>query len=133
MRVKVSLPAAELKRELQARVNRTRAEKLTAGFEFDGHRYDTDPASLLNLTAVVAALGIGVPLPKDFVWRSADNISVQHTAESLSSLAAALLEYTNAVYARSFELKDRIETEESPQQVDARGGWPEPRQGKKNR
>lgn len=133
VRVRVTIPDAELRSELKARVTRARAEKLSGGFEFDGHRYDTDPQSLLNLTAAVAAVAAGIPLPNGFAWRSADNINVPHNAESLLSLSAAVLEFTSAVYAKSWELKDRIETDESPQLVDARGGWPEPRQGKKTK
>lgn len=125
MRFNATLPDAELRRTLQNKVNLIRDGLIFGGCKYDGHRYDSDARSVQNITATVAAISAGVPLPDGFVWRSADNQSVPHTAESLTALAGTLLDLVNACYARSFALKDEIITAEDPSTVDLQAGWPE--------
>jgi hypothetical protein len=124
MQFKATLPREQLIRALHDKVNERRAEKLDAGVNYGGHAYDTDAQSIQNITAVVAALGGGIPLPTGFVWRTADNISVEHTSGSLMWLAAAMLEYSNAVYSHSFSLKDQISEAENPSTIPLNEGWP---------
>lgn len=125
MQFKATLPDAELRRTLQNKVNEIRDGLIFGGCEYDGHRYDSDARSIQNITATVAAISAGVPLPDGFVWRSADNESIPHTAESLTALAGTLLDFVNACYARSFTLKDEIGASEAPELVDINEGWPE--------
>lgn len=105
-------------------VNRRRAEILSGGLTFGGHRYDTDQTSLQNLTATVASISAGIALPDPFYWRSADNALVPHTAESISLLAASVLQFVNTVYGVSWEKKDLILASVSPERIDLSSGWP---------
>jgi hypothetical protein len=124
MQFKATLPRDQLIRALHDRVNEIRQEKLNGGCTYNGHAYDTDAQSIKNITAVVAALSSGIPLPSAFVWRTSDNISVEHTAGSIVWLAGTMLEYSNSVYSASFAIKDAISTAENPSTIPLNEGWP---------
>jgi hypothetical protein len=121
---KATLPRDQLVRALHTRVNEIRETKLRGGCTYNGNTYDTDTQSIQNITAVVAALSSGIPLPSDFVWRTSDNISVEHTAGSIVWLAGTMLEYSNAVYSASFAIKDAITSAENPSTIPLNEGWP---------
>lgn len=124
MRIKATLPLEDLRVHLKDRVNVMRADRLYAGYEFDGHRYDSDQAAILNITAVVSAVAAGIKLPDGFSWRTADNETVPHTAESITRLAAELLAYIEQCYAASWALKDAIDATKNPSSVDLFSAWP---------
>jgi hypothetical protein len=124
MQFKATLPREQLIRALHDKVNERREELLNFGVTFDGHAYDTNDRSIKNITSVVASLGVGIPLPDGFVWRTTDNISVPHDSVSLVFLAASMLEYSNAVYSASFSIKDAISAAENPSTIPLNEGWP---------
>jgi hypothetical protein len=125
MRFKATLPLPELRRKLQDRVNEIRGDRLDGGVEFDGHRYETDDRSLRELAFILAAIGAGIPLPAEFVWRTAKNENVPHTDKSLKSLAEALLGFRQQCRKKSWELKDLIESSPNPASIDTEASWPE--------
>lgn len=123
MQFKATLPDEELRAALCSQVNAIRAVKLSEPVEYDGHLYDADQQSVVNLTGVIAALGSGIPVPL-IVWRDANNVDVTHSAESLISLAGTMLARNQAVYESSFSIKDAVANASDPSTVNLRSGWP---------
>jgi hypothetical protein len=107
---------------LCAYVNEIRSTKLREPLEFDGYTYDTDETSISNLNSVISAISAGIA-PATITWRTADNISVQHTQESLKALAESMLFRQQVVYGTSFALKDAINSIQQPEAIDIHSGW----------
>lgn len=95
-----------------AAVTRLQAEKwarLLGTFrDSKGHLYALDNDSRSLMTGKVAMLGAtGIPLPADFVWKTAETdgngqpVYVPHTAETLLALAVEIETWTNAVFTAS--------------------------------
>lgn len=105
-------------------VNSIRTARLAAGCTFAGHRYDSDPQSVANVTATVAAVAAGIALPAGFTWRTADNVDVPMTASDLVQLGGALLAYGDAVYRASWALKAAVAASDAPETIDLTVGWP---------
>ncbi|CAI8743198.1 conserved protein of unknown function [Methylococcus capsulatus] len=119
MRYKATLPPEDFKRLMRARVNAEREARLRAGFEFQGHTYDTDPQSVANMTAVLAALGAGLPLPEGFAWRDRANIDVPMDEATFKAFTGSLLVHVNSIYVESWRKKDEIKTSGNPASIDA--------------
>jgi hypothetical protein len=122
MQYRASVPIDKLRPLLCSLVNDIRRDKLKSGVEYDGHTYDTDDVSVANITAVVSAIAAGIS-PETITWRTADNVSVSHSQSSISGLAASMLAHQQAIYGRSFELKDEINESENPQLINLQSGW----------
>jgi hypothetical protein len=114
----------DVRAELRAAVNATRESRVNGGCSALGYQWDTDQKSRDNLSATVAALALGVPLPSDFTWRTADNADVPVTRAQLAQLAGVFLAFGNACYRRSWVLKAQINAAEDPRAVDISTGWP---------
>jgi hypothetical protein len=108
-----------------ARVNDIREVKIVLGVPYAGHVYDSDQRSRDNLSATVAAVAAGVPLPDGFSWRTADNVDVPMSPAELVGLAGTMLGYVNMCYARSWALKGELAAAEDPSTVDIESGWPQ--------
>jgi hypothetical protein len=125
----ISLADAKVKKKQE--VNVLRDAKLNIAVAYDGHNYDADPTSRLNLTATVASINAGIPLPETgspatFTWRTADNQNVAHDATSLKALASAMLNVANACYNDSWNHKEAIDaftTVEDIVNYDIMTGW----------
>lgn len=107
-----------------ARVLELREENIAKGFAAGDHRWDSDQRSRENLSATVAAVAAGMPLPASFAWRSEDNQNVPMDAAALVGLGAAMLQHVNACYVRSWELKAALAAAKDPDDVDLEAGWP---------
>ena len=121
----VPVDLERVRADLTGQVNAVRDRQLAAGITFNGHRYDSDPASRANLVGVVASISAGIPLPDGFVWRDADNNEVPMDGPGLTELGAALLAHTYACHVYSWELKAQLLAAEDPRPIDIREGWPE--------
>ncbi len=117
-------PLDAARARLREAVNELRERAKGAGIEWRGRRWDTDARSRENLSAMVMALGAGVPLPPGFTWRSEANEDVPMTGPELVELASAVLAHGHACYRVSWALKSRIEGAEDPTAVDLYDGWP---------
>jgi hypothetical protein len=89
---------------------------------FDGNQYDADEVSISNLNSVISAISVGIA-PDTITWRTADNVSVLHTQESVKALAEAMLFRQQVIYGTSFALKDAINSSEQPEAIDIHSGW----------
>lgn len=124
MQFKATTNLTELRRLRCDAVNALRAEKLAAGFVFEGNRFDIDQQAMVNISGTMAALSGGLGLPPGFAWRSADNVDVPMDAAKFGAFAAAAMGYVSAVYAVSWGLKDAINAASEPEQVNIVLGWP---------
>ncbi|WP_198321722.1 MULTISPECIES: DUF4376 domain-containing protein [Methylococcus] len=118
MRYRATLPMPELRRLKQDQVNARRAELLAEGYEFEGATFATDPQSIANMTAVLAAIGAGVPLPEGFAWRDYANVNVPMDVETFKRFAGGLIGQVNRIYTQSWSKKDEIETSGTPASID---------------
>lgn len=118
MRFKATLPLLELRRLKQDQVNAKRAERLAEGYAFEDSTFATDPQSIANMTAVLAAIGAGVDLPDGFAWRDQNNVNVPMDAETFKRFAGGLLARVNQIYTQSWSKKDEIETSGTPASID---------------
>ena len=119
------MPATLIELKLQRAVDITAASlaAIEAGFEFDGHRYDSDLISRTNIIGTAAGLHSGIALPEGFTWRTSDNQNVPMDAVSVIALCAALLQHVNEQYATSWQLKAEIEAAPTAEDV-AAVVWP---------
>jgi hypothetical protein len=100
---------AEIRLAKKAEITQRRSAVLLAGCDFNGHRYQADPVSYCSLTATVVAVQSGTVLPKNFRWRTADDVSVPMTSANLIDFATAMLLFVNECYNRSWELKRLVD------------------------
>lgn len=110
---------------LKARVNVLRIDKLSMPVTFLSHPFQSDAEAIANITGVLAAVGVGLPLPANFSWRSADNVNVPMNAQVLLGLAGTLMTYRNACYVRSWTLKAQLDAASDPSTIDLASGWPD--------
>jgi hypothetical protein len=111
---------------LNAQVNRIRAVKLSTPVSYMGHPFDADAEAIGNINGVLAAVGVGIPLPAGFSWRAADNTNVPMTAQQLVGLAGSFLVYRSKCYGASWAIKAAIAASDTPTTVTLDAGWPDP-------
>ncbi|MDS1142383.1 DUF4376 domain-containing protein [Pusillimonas sp. SM2304] len=109
----------------RAQINAATLAAIDAGFEHQGHVYDSDARSQTNIIGCANAVAAGVPLPADFTWRTKSNENVPIDGPGVIALGAGLLQHVNAQYAISWTLKAEIEAAATPKDLDAIR-WPEP-------
>ena len=107
-RNEILVPSVKLVKKQE--INDFRQFVFDAGFFFDGHVYETDPQGQANMIATVAFIMTGVPLPSDFTWRTADDISVPHTGQSLLVVFLNVVAWFNTIYTISWEQKKYIDS-----------------------
>jgi hypothetical protein len=117
-----SLEARRL--EVAAQVNGARARALERlVVRINGWTFAADTASYANLLGVGLLLVAGEPLPDGFTWRTADNELVPLTAAQVRGLLKAMVQAREAVYRRSWALKDgAIATSQEPEAIDLEEG-----------
>lgn len=115
----------------QARRNdETTARKaiaVTAGVEWNGHRWDTSPSAQLNLSGIASSINSGLSLPEDFYWTDFDNVDVPIDAAGVIALGQAVIGFNFAVHDHSRTLKSRIASAATLSEVaaiDIDTGWP---------
>lgn len=123
MLFEATLPPDQLKRKLHDIVNAKRAALLAEPVAYDGRMYDADPASILNLSAVVTSITAGIG-PPEITWRDATNHDVRLSAAAAVRLAKAVLDRNRAIYEASFDIKTAISQADDPSSVDIDSCWP---------
>mgnify|MGYP000294039912 CR=1 FL=1 len=114
-------------REKWDEYNEYRKTVLLNGFEFDGKRFDAKDETRTNLLGILQALALFSQLPQGFNgWRAADNTVLPMDAVKLQQFGAHMMNFTNQVYQKSFELKEKLLEISDPDAilaVDVRDGW----------
>ena len=115
---------AERRSEIAAQVNgmRSRAlEQLTVAV--NGWTFSANTASYANLLGIGTLLLAGDALPAGFTWRTVDNQLVPLTALQVKGLVRLMVQAREAVYRRSWQLKDGdIASSDSPEAIDIEAG-----------
>lgn len=122
----VDLPLDHLKERLKEAVNNTRSFKLNNGFDYDGHTYDSDAASVTNITGKVLSVFIGITLEPEFTWRTKDNQDVPMDEEDIVALGEALMGFRTSLYVTSWQHKaaiDALTTGLEVAEYDISTGW----------
>jgi hypothetical protein len=117
--IPVSPPAptlAQVRAAARAVVDQARDRRIDAGLTVLGYRWDSDQRARDNLTATMATVAAGVPLPAGFTWRTADNLDIAMDAALLRQFAAAMLAHGLAAYQWAWETKAAIDA--APRTVD---------------
>lgn len=100
----------QAKIDKQAEINAAALKAIDAGFEHDGHVYDSDSRSQTNIIGTANAVQSGIPLPEGFTWRTQANVDVPMDGPGIIALGAALLAHVNECYATSWALKAEVDT-----------------------
>lgn len=115
------LPAIKNRRQLY--INFKRDEYIASGVQFNGWSFDSDRASIDNLTAAVAfiksAPDANLTPPSTISWRDSDNIDRDLTVEQLIMLGAAFFQKVQEAHFKARMLKDTIEICTSLEEVAA--------------
>lgn len=122
--ITAEMKLVEAKEAKRAQINAATLAAIDAGFEHEGHVFDSDARSQTNIIGTANAVGAGIPLPESFAWRTKANENVPMDGPGIIALGAALLQHVNAQYAVSWQLKADIEAATTPEQLDAIR-WPE--------
>ncbi len=120
-------PLDGVKGRRQAEVTGKKAAQLSAGFIWNGHRWDADASAQANLNSMASAVGSGMDLPQGFFWTNYDNVDVPIDGAGIAALRVALMNFTFATHAHARSLKDLIEAQDSNAAVmalDLDAGWP---------
>lgn len=100
------LDLASQKREKHRVINQWRDAAIAAGVTHNNHVWDSNPQSILLLTATLAAFTAGVPVPAGFTWRTKDNVDVPVGLPELTALARVLIQHGFAQHLKARSLKD---------------------------
>lgn len=101
------MPPITAKRISDTTVNEQRDAALLAGVTYNGHVYDSDIKSIMNVAMTACAINSGMALPQGFVWRSQDNKNVPFTADDVKGLLFTMIGTGFAIYAASWAQKDK--------------------------
>lgn len=123
MHYRATLPKRQLVPFLSDIINQERSKVIGYTFEHDGVMYDADLGSLINLISTLVVISLGMELPNNFVWRSANNEDIPHTAETLTSLGIAMWQARNEVYQKSFNKKSELQDAEKPDEISIKDWW----------
>lgn len=93
------------KYEVNEFINDYRTFVFQSGFFWQGFTYETNEQSQANIIATVAFILSGQPLPPNFVWRVAEDISVPHTAESFMAMFLNAIGWINQLYGLTWQMK----------------------------
>ena len=85
----------------------TYTSEISAGITEDW-TFQAGPASRTNITGVITAISAGIPVPNPFTWRDADNVNRSLTHVQLIELGGTMLVAADAIYLKSWEIKDEI-------------------------
>ncbi|MFY0661308.1 MAG: DUF4376 domain-containing protein [Shimia sp.] len=124
---------SEKRQEENRAVTVERDRRIAAGFSFNGHRFDFDADSVANITGAGASAGIAVALDAelgdlrwadadtDFVWITADNMSVEMDANTCFEFSQAAMAHKRSHIFAARALKD---LDELPADWRADTHWP---------
>lgn len=103
----------------KSNIDLAREIAIAAGVSYGGHLFQSDPASIRNITGVLAIVTAGVPLPQGFAWRTADNVDVPFSNADVVALAATIQQAGWQAYQKSWALKAQIDAAQTVKQVGA--------------
>ena len=98
-----------------AMVDGTLAEKLDAGFSFEGAQYQVTPTAQVNGTAFLAAISAGFEGP--IIWRRSDNVDMTFKAEEFKLFSCAMIAFAQSVYQGIWAQKDAIRSAKSQEEI----------------
>ncbi|ARP89832.1 hypothetical protein CAL14_05625 [Bordetella genomosp. 9] len=113
----------DLKAEKSEKITASCLAAIDSGFDYGGHRYDSDLVSRTNIIGTATGVQAGIPVPAGFTWRTSDNENVPLDGPGVIALGAALLQHVNQQYALSWQLKAQIEAATTAEEV-AAISWP---------
>lgn len=110
---------AQLKTVKGYQINTDRDRAIAGAVTYLDVPFDCDDRSRTNLTGAITAFKAGVPVPQNFVWRSADNRNIPMALDDLVGLAAAMLAHVNSIYTLSWSRKAALEAASTPEDIEA--------------
>lgn len=120
----------QVKSETGAKINTLRDQKETEGFQYMGHKFQSDERSAARIFGAVqsaqAAMSAGVPFAIE--WAAADNTIVPLDAAQTIGMSAAMATQANALHQYGRTLKDQVNAAATVVDVigiDIETGWPE--------
>lgn len=117
----------QAKRDRQDYINSRRDKYITEGVTSGGIDFDTDPASVNNLTAAIVFMfvgqALGAPVPSTVSWRDAANQDRDLNFGQLFALGGAMFTRVQTAHQIARQLKDQIETLDSVSAINA-VDWP---------
>ena len=135
MTIRIGIDKAARYRQFSDAINAERDRRITAGFWFDGKRFDFDPDSVANITGAGASAGIAVAMgaktgdlrwadPRvDFSWLTADNSKMLMDARTCFAFARAAMQHKQAHIFAARAIKDMVPI---PDNFSDDRYWPQP-------
>jgi hypothetical protein len=111
----------------QAEVNDLYAQKMAAGYVYQGHTYQIDAKAQSNMQAVFLELIAGIATPSSGVWRDLANIDVAFSDADLKVFLLAAAGYIKGVLYAAWAQKDAIKNLTTLADIaahDITTGWP---------
>ena len=75
---------------------------------YNGWTFQAGPSSRSNITGVLTAISAGITVADPFLWRDADDVDRLLTHAQLIALGGTMLAAADALYNKSWEIKDEI-------------------------
>lgn len=120
MRFKATLPPEQLRAMMAQRVNDHRDRLLSADLSFEGHSYQVDDESLLDMRDTIDDMTAG----DSTAWRTAANQMVMMNLATLRRLRKAAVARKRAIKLSAMSKKDEVLAAADPSTVDINAGWP---------
>jgi hypothetical protein len=124
-------PLDEIKTWAKSRVNARKDRAETGGFVFATKLIDSDRDSILRIAnaATTAAMALSTNSEFAVMWTCADNTDLPLDAQGIVDMQAALSAHGHRCHLRARELKNRIDSAQSLQDIDIviaemNSGWP---------
>lgn len=110
-------------RMLENDINTIRDRKLITVLSIDGVPYDFSQKTRQILDSKVIQATISTT--KTFEWITAENTTIELSAEEIKSISKVFSEYETEVYLTARSMKDNLENMEVPENIDYEKDWPE--------
>lgn len=101
-------PLEELKLIKRAEINQARDNAEQGGFEYMGKVFDSDQVSCQRISCAAQAMAFS-PEGATITWTCQDNSTIDLTAQELSGLVVALVEWSNTCHQKATSLKAQID------------------------
>ena len=114
--VEIVIPLDDIKTEKLTELKGKRDKRETAPIEYNDHLFDFDQKSYERITAAIYALDLS---GGTIHWTTADNDTVEVSANDLRGVIANAAVRSNALHIKYRELKERVENATTKEQVEA--------------
>lgn len=113
-------PLEELKEEKREEINAAREEaRKTEGAEYDGDIFDVDETSQSNILAQIKVAELLKDTEATYIYRSKTNTDHLLNVTELQELGLSIAQKVNAIYAKSWELKAKVDSATTAEEVEA--------------